>query len=92
MRSWQDFELVALALVAAVPALGDVLPVVGLPAPALAVRGAGDPALPGGGAGYARDDGHGPHPGLLANVAYLVVLGVVGMLIAGRRVEKLLLT
>ena len=28
----------------------------------------------------------------LVNVAYLAVLGVVGMLIAGRRVEKLLLT
>ena len=31
-------------------------------------------------------------PGQLANVAYLSVLGVAGMLIAGRRVEKLLLT
>jgi lipooligosaccharide transport system permease protein len=28
----------------------------------------------------------------LLNVAYLAVLGIVGMVIAGRRVEKLLLT
>ena len=31
-------------------------------------------------------------PGQLANVAYLTVLGLVGMAIAGRRVERLLLT
>ena len=90
MKSWQDFELHHPGAAADVPVLGHVLPDHRLPRVA-AVGGALLAALPRGHADAELTTGT-VGLGSFVHVAVLVALGVVGLVVTGRRLEKLLLT
>ena len=91
MQSWQDFEYITLVHAADVPVLGDVLPAVGLPRLAAV-----------GGAAARRSttrprwcESSRPAPsgsGRSCTSRCSSALGLVGLLVTGRRLEKLLLT
>jgi lipooligosaccharide transport system permease protein len=89
MRSWQDFEWVTLATLPMFLLLGTFYPLTTYP-PALRTVVRWTPLYQG--VDLVRSLTTGVlHPGLVANVAYLLVMGLLGLLVARRRLAALLL-
>ena len=90
MRNWTDFDLSS-SPAATVPLLGDLRPARRLPDGG-PLAGRGDAALPG-----CRPDArpltrHGPGPGSLLDVAYLVAIAAVCITLASRRMGRSLVS
>ena len=91
MRSWQDFEYVKLAIDADVPVLGDVLP--GRRRYPDALRWVVELTPLYHGVVLCRELTTGAVTwASLVSVVYLVAMGMVGLTVASRRLDKLLLT